>query len=65
MKSRYEIKPLVTTFLGIPVIRYGIFNHTAGAAGAWVTDDDRIWTAPRWILRRWIKLQHKVQENDV
>jgi hypothetical protein len=61
MKSKYEIRPVVDMFLGIPVIRYGIFNKSV----AWVTDGhDKIWTAPRWILRRWIKLHEKIKEEE-
>jgi hypothetical protein len=64
MKGRYEIKPLVNEFLGIPVIRYGIFNKQAGISGLWVTDDsNEIWIAPRWILRRWIKLHEKIEDE--
>jgi hypothetical protein len=60
MSDKYEIRALVTMFLGIPVIRYGIVNTSAGLSGRWVENDDGgIWTAPRWILRRWIKLQNK------
>jgi hypothetical protein len=67
MDSRYEIRPVVTTILGIPVIRYGIFNAAAGLHGCWVEDNDTngIWLAPRWILRRWIKLQGKIGEKEI
>ena len=64
MKGRYEIKPMVDAFLGISVIRYGIFNKQAGIYGLWVTDEsNKIWTAPRWILRRWIKLHEKIEDE--
>jgi hypothetical protein len=61
MNDKYEIRPLVTTVFGIPVIRYGIFNTAFGPSGNWVLNDDTIWLAPRWILRRWIKLQEKIE----
>jgi hypothetical protein len=62
VKDQYEIRPLVDTFLGIPVICYGIVNISSGI---WVTDKPNIiWTAPRWILRRWIRLHEKVEEEE-
>ena len=66
MDSRYEIRPVVTMLLGIPVIRYGIFNTEAGLNGSWVEDNDSdsIWLAPRWILRRWIKLQGRIEGKE-
>jgi hypothetical protein len=61
MSDKFEIRPLIGTFLGIPVIRYGIVNKSAGLSGRWIENDGgRIWTASRWILRRWIKLQNKI-----
>jgi hypothetical protein len=67
MDSRYEIRPVVTTILGIPVMRYGIFNTAAGICGRWVEDNDTegIWLAPRWILRRWIRLQEKAGGKEI